>query len=95
MIIMFIAHRKKDFSAWVYSLWLSLIGFAIASYQILEQFRIKILPQASCVIGPDASCSKINMLEFGYITLPVASASIFIFIITLYFLRKKPTKKTY
>ncbi len=89
MLIMFIAARKRDTQAWTYSLWLSVIGLAFALYQTLEQFRIQSLPQASCVIGPDAACSQIHMLEFGYITFPLASASIFVFIMTLYFLRKK------
>jgi disulfide bond formation protein DsbB len=89
IIIMFIASKKRDVGAWTYSLWLSTIGLVIAVYQTLEQFRIKALPQANCVIGPDAACSQINMLEFGYITLPLASATLFIFIIILYFLRKE------
>ena len=88
LIIMIIAMKTKDTKAWLYSFWLSLIGFFIASYQTLEQFRIKALPQAKCVIGPDAACSKIHILEFGYITLPVISLSIFIFILMLYFLQK-------
>mgnify|MGYP000852317426 CR=1 FL=1 len=89
ILIMFIAAKRKDTNAWVYSLWLSIIGLAIALYQTLEQFRVNILPQADCVIGPDAACSKINMLEFGYITFPLASASLFLFIIILYKMRKK------
>jgi len=89
MLIMFIALRKKDIFAWTYSFWLSLIGFLIAGYQTLEQFRIKTLPQAECVIGADAACSQIHMLEFGYITLPLASLSVFAFILILFLLRKK------
>ena len=89
MLIMFIAAKKKDVGAWIYSLWLSIIGLVIALYQTLEQFRVNVLPQAECVTGPDAACSQIHMLEFGYITFPLASACLFIFIIVLYFMRKK------
>lgn len=88
-LIMLVAAYKKDRGAWIYALWLSLIGFVVASYQTLEQFRINVLPQAECVTGPDAACSQINMLEFGYITFPLASATLFLFIIILYILRKK------
>ncbi len=88
MLIMFIALRKKDIRAWIYSFWLSVIGLLLALYQTIEQFRLVKLPEANCVIGPDAACSQINMLEFGYITLPVASVTIFIFIIILFSMRK-------
>lgn len=89
MLIMFIAIKRKDTHAWAYSLWLSIIGLLLALYQTIEQFRLVALPEAECVIGPDAACSQIHMLEFGYITLPVASITIFVFIIVLYFMRRK------
>ena len=89
VLIMFIALKKKDLSAWIYSFWLSFIGFMIAIYQVLEQFKVQALPQTDCVLGPDAACAKIHMLEFGYITFPLASATIFFFIILLFSMRKK------
>ncbi len=89
MLIMFIAVIRKDINAWLYSFWLSLIGLLLALYQTIEQFRLVAIPETKCVIGPDSACSQIHMLEFGYITFPVASLTIFIFIITLYIIRRK------
>jgi len=88
-LIMGIAAWKKDISAWTYSLWSSIIGLIIALYHTSQQFGVTVLPEIDCVIGPEAACSKIDMIEFGYITFPLASATLFLFIIILYILRKK------
>lgn len=89
-LIMFIAAKTKDAKAWIYSFWLSVIGLLIALYQVNEQFSISnIIPEADCVAGPDAACSQIHMLEFGYITFPLASATLFLFIILIYIIQKK------
>lgn len=89
-LIMFIAKWRRDSTAWLYSLWLSIIGLGIALYQVNEQLGVSnIIPKAECVIGPDAACAKIHMLEFGYITFPLASATLFAFIIVIYLIQKK------
>jgi disulfide bond formation protein DsbB len=89
-LIMFIAAYKKDIQAWTYSLWLSIIGLAIALYQSNEQLGItNIVPKADCVADASSACAQVHMLEFGYITFPLASATLFLAIIILYFLRKK------
>lgn len=91
-IIMGIAAWRKDTQAWLSSLWLATTGLIIALYQTNEQLGItSVIPKAECVTGPDAACSQIHMLEFGYITFPLLSAILFALIIVLYFFRKKST----
>ncbi len=81
--------KRERVLAWLSLAWLSLIGFLLASYQSLEQFRVNFLPEAECVTGPDAACSQIHMMEFGYITFPLSSALLFFVILILFLLRKK------
>lgn len=89
-LILGIAAFKKDVLAWTYSLWLTILGGLVALYQVNEQFGIsEIIPEADCATGPDAACSQIHMLEFGYISFPVVSLSLFAFLIILYIMRKK------
>ncbi len=89
-LIMLIAAYKKDLKAWTYALWLSVLGILVNLYQFNEQLGItEIIPEAECVTGADAACSQVHMLEFGYITFPLASAVLFAFIIILYILRKR------
>ncbi|MGB0925385.1 MAG: disulfide bond formation protein B [Minisyncoccia bacterium] len=88
-IIMLIAAWKNDKQAWIYSLWLSVIGLLYALRQINEQFGItSVVPETKCALG-EVSCAQIHMLEFGYITFPLVSATLFVFLIILYLLRKK------
>ncbi len=85
-----LVHRKHEEAlSWLALAWLSLIGFLLASYQSLEQFRVNFLPEAECVTGPDAACSQIHMMEFGYITFPLSSALLFFAIFVLFLLRKR------
>lgn len=89
-LIMFIAAWKNDAQAWIYALWLSILGLLVGLYQVNEQLGISdIIPEADCVAGADAACAQIHMLEFGYITFPLASVTLFVFIIMLYVMRKK------
>lgn len=89
-LIMFIAAKAKDIKAWSYALWLSIIGLLIGLYQVNEQLNLSdLVPEAKCVSGIDAACAQIHMLEFGYITFPVGSASLFLFIILIYLIQKK------
>ncbi len=89
-LIMIIAAYKNDIQAWTYSFYLSILGLIFAVYQVNEQLGISnIIPKADCVTDANAACSQVHMLEFGYITFPLASATLFVFIIILYLLRKK------
>ncbi len=86
-IVLFFNGAKKE-RAWSFIFSLSVAGFLLASYQTLEQFRVNFLPKAECVTGPDAACSQINMMEFGYITFPLCSAFLLFFIILLFTFQK-------
>lgn len=89
-LIMLIAFYKNDIRAWTYSFWLSIIGLLVGLYQVNEQLGIStIIPETNCVAGANAACSQVHMLEFGYITFPFASVTLFIFIIILYVMRNK------
>jgi|AntAceMinimDraft_6_1070360.scaffolds.fasta_scaffold32119_2 disulfide bond formation protein DsbB len=90
IIIFSIAILKKDSQAWLYVIWLAGIGLAASLYQILIQFSPTIAKTALCSTNPSvASCSKILSIEYGFITIPVMSATLYLAIILLYFLRKK------
>ena len=90
IIIFAVALKFKDLRAWTYSIWLSGIGLAISLYQILIQFSPTIAQSSLCSTNPSvASCSKILSMEFGYITIPVMSATLYLALIILYKYRKK------
>jgi ATP-dependent Clp protease protease subunit len=52
-------------------------------------FSRTMLHQSSGGFRGNIQDAKIDMIEFGYITFPLASATLFLFIIILYILRKK------
>ena len=84
LILILIALWKNKIERIYYELFIfSFIGFLIAIYQALEQFRVSLIPSATCTLEPNSSCSAIHMLQFGYITFPVASASVFLVILVL------------
>jgi len=91
-LIFLIAWKYDDAHAWMYSLWLSLFGLFFALKQIFLQFGVTDGSTADCVIGPGADCSAVHVMEFGYITFPVMSASLFLLLILLYVLQKKRQK---
>jgi disulfide bond formation protein DsbB len=64
-------------------LFLAIFGFVVAAYQTMTQFQLKAVPLLECVAIPGADCAKINMLEFGYITIPVMSLTFFAYVIVL------------
>ncbi len=66
-----------------HTLALSLPGFALTLYQTLWQYQIASSAGISCGFEEAASCSQIHMLKFGFITFPVVSASVFLFLIVL------------
>lgn len=74
---------KKN-TTYYYFLCLAIPGFLVAAYQTMTQFQLKAVPLLECVAIPGADCAKINMLEFGYITIPVMSMTFFAFVIVLF-----------
>ncbi len=86
VVILGIAFLKNDTKAKLYAFVLSIIGFLIALYHIALQFYPAIFPCSDEV----ANCALKQFEYFGYITIPVMSASAFlsIIVIMLFGLRK-------
>ncbi len=62
------------------SLIFSVIGALVALYHYLMQLGI--VPEGSCAaIGYSVSCSKVFVMQFGYITIPLMAFSAFLLII--------------
>jgi disulfide bond formation protein DsbB len=82
VILLIMALWKKDIGIWIYLRVLSLIGAAIAAYHYYGQmFNSSSLPCPAT--GP--SCAQVPFVEFGYITIPMMSLSVFIFLFILSF----------
>lgn len=78
-IILGIAMFKNDMSAKIYSVALSAIGLAIAIYHILVQNGQLATP---CT-NESVNCSVKQFVYFGYVTIPVMSATAFIILLLL------------
>lgn len=87
-VIFGVAMWKKDAKIWIYSLTLSIIGATISIYHYLLQ--IGILPEGSCdAVGRSVSCSKVFVMTFGYITIPLMAGTAFVLLILLAIAAKK------
>lgn len=85
-----IALYYKDTRIWTYSIWLSVIGFIVAGYQVLIQFNPVLAQSSVCSIVPAAeSCSDILIQAYGYISIPVMSLTLFTCLIVLYIFQQK------
>jgi disulfide bond formation protein DsbB len=89
VIIAGVALMKRDISAWLNLRIMSIIGLVIAVYQMMAQFGVSALPKLACVAEAGADCAKITMLEYGYITIPVMSATFFLVVILLSLMKRK------
>lgn len=70
VVLFGIALWKKDSHVYLYSLWLSGIGFFIALYQYLLQWGLA--PDVGCSTAPGvADCSVRITLGLGYVTIPM------------------------
>lgn len=87
VVILGIALYVNDQKGKFYALALSIIGLAIAAYHVALQYYPGILPCSSETV----SCSLKQFEYFGYITIPVMSATAFVAIVLvlLFGLRKK------
>lgn len=84
VILFSLALYYKDSNVWKYSLWLSIIGFLFAGYQVLIQFFPELAGSAVCGIVPAAgNCSDVLIQVYGYISIPVMSFTLFICLIML------------
>ncbi|MCI5108711.1 MAG: disulfide bond formation protein B [Candidatus Pacebacteria bacterium] len=85
VVISAIGIWKQDLSAKTYMLILSIMGFIIALYQIYIQVSASMgssLTGFCSTIGA-TDCSSVYMIEFGYVTFPVVSATVFLAIISI------------
>ena len=74
VVLLGIALWKKDTHIIKYSLALAIIGGLIAiNHYILQITNVSILPCSA--VGYSVSCSKVFVLRFGYITIPLMAVS--------------------
>lgn len=89
VVLFAIALRKKDAGVAAYSIVLSLIGGGVALYQHVLQ----VLPGTGlpCPASGTVSCAQRFLFEFGYITYPLAAATLFAFLIVLMLIVRRRT----
>jgi disulfide bond formation protein DsbB len=76
------AFIDRDQHAKKYLRLLSLVGISISLYHYCLQLGI--LPSGSCsIVGASVSCSKVFVMAFGYITIPLMALTAFALIIAL------------
>ena len=91
VIILSIAIIRKDKNIACYILPMSFIGASIALYQYLLQMTPLFTSPASC--GTFVSCSQIDKIYFGFITIPFLSLVAFAVISLLMLLILKDKDK--
>jgi disulfide bond formation protein DsbB len=90
LVLFIVALKNTDTKVWEYIQPLSWIGLAIAMYQILMQFNPGLTIAQRCSAIPAASgCSDILVQAYGYISIPVMSATLFVTILVLATLSKR------
>ena len=82
VLIAGIAMIKKDKSIIEYILPMSVVGAVIALYQSAIQWGLVSGSLLACT-SVGGECAKIYVREFGYITIPFMSFSIFVYLIVL------------
>lgn len=76
IVLLGLAFWIKDQKIYWYSLGLSIIGFLLAFYHYLLQLGV--VQSSSCsAVGYSESCSKVFVLQFGYITIPLMAVTAF------------------
>lgn len=81
VIVLGIGIKLKDLKIWLTSIILSGIGICFSTYHVLLQNGI-IGPSAACVQG-SVSCAKIDVLIWGWLTIPIMCLVLFAGILTL------------
>lgn len=79
-VIFFLAVWIKDYKVWFYSIPLSVLGGIIALYHAYTQIGGVSLTPCTSVGG---ACSKVFVLEYGFITIPSMAAIAFLTLIFL------------
>ncbi|MBM3206563.1 MAG: disulfide bond formation protein B [Candidatus Staskawiczbacteria bacterium] len=92
VILLIIALFKKDKGVIKYAMTLSAIGVMLAIYHYFMQTGL-IEGLACSVVGYSASCTKLFVMKFGYITLPLMSFTSFAqTLVLLYFAKSENSK---
>jgi disulfide bond formation protein DsbB len=84
LIIVAMAWRKKDTTILDYLVPLSVIGALIALYQSFIQWGFSFGIAGGCAAA-GGECAKVYFTQYGYITIPVMSLTVFIYILSLKF----------
>lgn len=71
----------KDMKVWITGIILSLIGASFSIYHILLQAGIR-ASGAPCEASGGVACTKIDVLIFGWLTIPMMCLTLFIGILT-------------
>jgi disulfide bond formation protein DsbB len=87
-LLFLVAIIRKDWAVKFYALPLAVIGAAIALFHYFIQ-RFNVHSIACDVMGQSPSCAGFYVFEFGYITIPMMSLTVFAIIILLMFFVKK------
>jgi len=89
VILLFIAFLKKDENMRLHSIVLSAIGGLIALYHTFIQLGANPLLPCSAT-GP--SCSFVYFLQYGYVTIPTMSLTVFVLVL-LFMFSPNPKRK--
>lgn len=93
VVILAVALVKKDRDIYDYLVGLNILGIIIAGYQYIMQM---INYSGPCPVGSavnNAGCFTKDVFEFGYITLPLMSISVFVSVALLTYLYKVHKKE--
>lgn len=82
VVLFIVAYLKNDISIFKYSFWLSVVGGVIAIYhQFLQLGFNEAIP---CPVTPGlVDCAKPTFISFGFVTMPFAAITLFLFLILL------------
>lgn len=90
-LISFIALIRKDKSVIQYLFPLSILGGLIAFYHSITHFGLgDSLLECTSALG---DCGKLYVFEYGYITIPLMSLTMFVYLFAVYLLYFKSTKE--
>lgn len=90
VVIFGIAIFTKDRAAALYGIALSAVGALVALYQhYLQMGGSEFI--ACPVAGGGADCARRYVFEFGYVTFPMMSLTLFVFIIAILYIYRKRT----
>lgn len=84
VIVLGIGIWQRDVKIWMTSIVLSAIGFCFSLYHVLMQAGV-VGPSAACATS-GVSCTKIDVMIFGWITIPIMCLILFVGILTFAYL---------